>query len=75
MKPELAQFEREYAGKLQFVDVNVDDPTMSQKYGKYSGANAIPETVFVKGGNVVFRKVGAMRYADLVEAFKQARSK
>jgi len=72
MKPDLARFEQEYKGKLQLVDVNVDDKSLYAQYAKYKESDYIPETVFVKNGQVVSRKVGSMSFEQLVQAFQQA---
>ncbi len=55
--PVLDKLAREYAGKLLVAKVNTDEnPAWAQKYG----VQGIPTMLFVYGGKVVHRQVGAL---------------
>ncbi|MBM3463508.1 MAG: hypothetical protein FJX76_15520 [Armatimonadetes bacterium] len=74
MAPALAQFEQVYKDKVQFVDINVDDVNSPQyqKYADQKETRSIPETMILKNGKVVFRKVGSMRFEDMKRAVDAA---
>ncbi len=62
MEPILARLAREYASDLLVIKANVDDtPSASRKYA----IEAVPTTVFVKGGREVERIVGEVDEATL----------
>ncbi len=55
--PILDKLAQEYAGKLLIAKVNTDEnPAWAQKYG----VQGIPTMLFVYGGKVVHRQVGAL---------------
>ncbi len=55
--PTLDKLAKEYAGKLLVAKVNTDEnPLWAQKYG----VQGIPTMLFVFGGKVVHRQVGAL---------------
>lgn len=55
--PTLDKLASEYAGKLLVAKVNTDEnPEWAQKYG----VQGIPTMLFVNGGKVVHRQVGAL---------------
>ena len=57
MKPIFEEVEKEFAGKIEFKQVDVEENhEMAQKYGVMS----IPTYVIVKDGEEVARKMGAM---------------
>lgn len=55
--PTLDKLAKEYAGKLLVTKVNTDEnPEWAQKYG----VQGIPTMLFVSGGKVIHRQVGAL---------------
>ncbi len=57
MKPIFEEVEKEYAGKLEFQIIDVEENhELPQQYGVLS----IPTYVLLKDGNEVDRKIGAM---------------
>ncbi|HEX7975453.1 MAG TPA: thioredoxin [Anaerolineales bacterium] len=55
--PTLEKLAKEYAGKLQVAKVNTDEnPEWATKYG----VQGIPTMLFVSGGKIVHRQVGAL---------------
>jgi len=57
MKPTVHELEDELRGKLQVVQINVDqDPYLAQQYG----VRGIPCFVVIKGGSEVGRQVGGV---------------
>ncbi len=55
--PTLDKLAKEYAGKLLVAKVNTDEnPEWAQKYG----VQGIPTMLFVNGGKIVHRQVGAL---------------
>ncbi len=55
--PVLDKLAKEYAGKLVIAKVNTDDnPEWAMKYG----VQGIPTMLFVSGGKIVHRQVGAL---------------
>jgi len=66
--PVLSQLAVEYAGKISFVKVNVDDnPQSPARFG----VRGIPNLVFFKSGQVVDQIVGAVPKEQLVEALNK----
>ena len=69
--PVIEELEKEYAGKMTVVKVNVDDEgVVSQKYGVMS----IPTIVLFKDGKEVGRQVGfagKQGYLDLLKKVMQ----
>lgn len=64
MKPVLEELEKEEAGKVQVVRVNVDEnPAESAKYGVMS----IPTFVVLKDEKEVGRKIGMTSKAELLK--------
>jgi thiol-disulfide isomerase/thioredoxin len=78
MEPGLAQFEKEYAQKMKFVDINVDylDKPEYQAYVelfKEGSGGAIPYTILLdKEGKAVKARLGYMSYDELVAEFGKA---
>lgn len=55
--PVLDKLAKEYSGKLVFAKVNTDEePQWAQKFG----VQGIPTMLFISGGKVVHRQVGAL---------------
>jgi thioredoxin 1 len=55
--PTLEKLAKEYAGKLLVTKVNTDEnPEWAMKYG----VQGIPTMLFVSGGKIVHRQVGAL---------------
>jgi thioredoxin 1 len=66
--PILDKIAREYAGKVVIAKVNTDDnPEWAQKYG----VQGIPTMLFISGGKIVHRQVGALPERMLREAVTQ----
>jgi thioredoxin 1 len=69
--PILDKLAREYAGKLIVAKVNTDDnPEWAEKFG----VQGIPTMLFVSGGKVVHRQVGALperMLRDVVSQFME----
>lgn len=62
--PIIEELNKEYAGKVQFVAVDVDE--CEELAMKYMIRN-IPTILFVKGGEIVDKQVGAAPKAAFVE--------
>ena len=55
--PVIEELATEYAGKVNIGKVNVDvNPTLSMNFG----ITSIPDILFVKGGQVVDKQIGAV---------------
>lgn len=66
--PILDKLAKEYAGKVVVAKVNTDDnPEWAMKYG----VQGIPTMLFIAGGKVVHRQVGALPERMLREALIQ----
>ena len=69
--PTLEKLAKEYAGKLVVAKVNTDEnPDWSMKFG----VQGIPTMLFVAGGKVVHRQVGALpekMLRDVVSQFME----
>jgi thioredoxin 1 len=66
--PILDKLAKEYAGKVLVAKVNTDDnPEWAQKYG----VQGIPTMLFISGGKIVHRQVGALPERMLKEAITQ----
>ena len=64
MEPIFDELKKEYAGKVEFVKINVDEnPAEAQKYGVMS----IPTYVILKDGKEVSRKIGVTAKAELLK--------
>lgn len=67
--PTLEKLAKEYAGKLLITKVNTDEnPEWAMKYG----VQGIPTMLFVSGGKIVHRQVGALpepMLRDVVDQF------
>ena len=62
MEPVFEELKKEYEGKIEFVEINVDeDPGKSSQFGVMS----IPTYVVIKDGKETGRKIGAMPKAEL----------
>jgi len=67
--PILEELARDYAGKLKFAKLNVDDhPTTASRFG----IRGIPNLIILKGGAVKEQIVGAAPKAKLVSAIEKA---
>lgn len=63
MDPIIEELEKEFAGKVEFKKVNVDEePELASKYGVMS----IPTFVIEKDGKEIGRKIGVTAKKDLV---------
>lgn len=66
--PILEKLSQEYDGKVVVAKVNTDDnPEWAMKYG----VQGIPTMLFVSGGKIVHRQVGALPERMLREAVSQ----
>jgi len=66
--PVIEELSKEYAGKVTVGKVNVDhNPQVSMNYG----ITSIPAILFVKGGQVVDKLVGAQPKANFVKKIEQ----
>ncbi len=66
--PILDKLAKEYAGKVLIAKVNTDDnPEWAMKYG----VQGIPTMLFIAGGKVIHRQVGALPERMLREALTQ----
>lgn len=64
MNPIIEELEKELAGKIEIVKINVDEkPEEASKYGVMS----IPTYVIEKDGKEVGRKIGVTAKADLLK--------
>lgn len=66
--PVIEELSKEYAGKVNIGKVNVDhNPETSIQYG----ITSIPAILFIKGGQVVDKLVGAHPKANFVKKIQQ----
>ncbi len=66
--PILDKLAKEYSGKVLIAKVNTDDnPEWAQKYG----VQGIPTMLFIAGGKIVHRQVGALPERMLRETLAQ----
>ncbi len=66
--PALEKIAKEYSGKLMVAKVNTDEnPQYAMKYG----VQGIPTLLFIFGGKVIHRQVGALPERMLREAVAQ----
>ena len=66
--PVIEELAKEYHGKVNIGKVNVDhNPQISMNYG----ITSIPAILFVKGGQVVDKLVGAQPKANFVKKIEQ----
>ena len=66
--PVIEELSKEYDGKVNIGKVNVDtNPQVSMNYG----ITSIPAILFVKGGKVVDKLVGAQPKANFVKKIEQ----
>lgn len=64
MKPIIEELEKELAGKVEVVKINVDEkPEEASKYGVMS----IPTYIVLKDGKEVGRKIGVTSKQDLLK--------
>lgn len=64
MEPVIEELEKEFAGKVEFVKINVDEnPEESQKHGVMS----IPTYIIKKDGKEVSRRIGFTTKAEMVK--------
>ncbi len=62
LAPTLAELAAEFAGKIKFAKVNVDD---NQALAEQFHIRSIPTLLVIKGGAVQEQMVGVLRKADL----------
>jgi thioredoxin 1 len=66
--PILEKVAKDYAGKLLVAKVNTDeDPDYAMKYG----VQGIPTMLFISGGKIIHRQVGALPEPSIREAVDQ----
>src|SRR5512133_3029597 len=66
--PVLDKLAKEYSGKVMVAKVNTDDnPEWAQRYG----VQGIPTMLFIAGGKIVHRQVGALPERMLRETVAQ----
>jgi len=66
--PILEKVAKDYAGKLLVAKVNTDeDPDYAMKYG----VQGIPTMLFISGGKVIHRQVGALPEPSIRDAVDQ----
>ncbi len=66
--PVIEELSKEYAGKVNVGKVNVDhNPEVSMTYG----ITSIPAILFIKGGQVVDKLVGAQPKTNFVKKIEQ----
>ena len=69
--PVFERISSEYGGEFIFVKVNVDEVgSIAQRYG----ISGIPTTLFLKGGNVVHKIVGAYPYEHMKKVLEKLKS-
>ncbi len=66
--PVLDKLAKEYAGKLLVAKVNTDE---NQEWASKYGIQSIPTMLFISGGKIVHRQVGALPETLLREAVSQ----
>ena len=66
--PTLDKLAKEYAGKLLVAKVNTDD---NSEWAMKFGVQGIPTMLFVAGGKLIHRQVGAMPEPNLREVVAQ----
>lgn len=66
--PVLDKLAKEYAGKLLVAKVNTDE---NQEWASKYGIQSIPTMLFISGGKIVHRQVGALPEVMLREAVDQ----
>jgi len=67
MEPVIEELEKELAGKVEVVKINVDEkPEEAQKYGVMS----IPTYIVLKDEKEVGRKIGVTSKQDLLKLLK-----
>ena len=66
--PVIEELSKDYAGKVNIGKVNVDlNPNVSMNYG----ITSIPAILFIKGGKVVDKLVGAQPKSNFVKKIEQ----
>jgi len=69
--PVFEKLDSEYGGEFIFVKVNVDEVgSIAQRYG----ISGIPTTLFLKGGNVIHKSVGAYPYEYMKKILEKLKS-
>ncbi len=66
--PVLDKLAKEYAGKLLVAKVNTDE---NQEWASKYGIQSIPTMLFIAGGKIVHRQVGALPESMLREVVSQ----
>ena len=66
--PILDTLAKEYAGKVVIAKVNTDE---DQQFAQQYGVQGIPTMIFVAGGKLVHRQVGALPEPVLRDLFEQ----
>jgi thioredoxin 1 len=62
--PTLEKIAKDYAGKILVAKVNTDEHS---EYAMKYGVQGIPTMLFISGGKVVHRQVGALPEANIRE--------
>ena len=70
MKPVMKELEEELAGKLEFAELDVDDPANQAKV-QGAGVMSIPTFIIEKDGEEVDRKLGAMPKDAMMQWIQQ----
>lgn len=71
MHPIIEELEKEYAGKVRVVKVNVDEPNSQSLVEQYQ-IGAMPTYIVEKNGEVVEQFVGAQSKTRLVNSLDKA---
>ena len=66
--PILDKIARDYAGRLLVAKVNTDD---SSDYAMKYGVQGIPTMLFIHGGKIIHRQVGALPEPEIRDAVDQ----
>lgn len=70
LEPVMEEIAREYEGKVKVIKVDVDDEGAADLANKF-GVLSVPTLLFVKGGEVVDRIVGAVPKRQIERALKR----
>lgn len=71
MHPIVEEIEKEFAGKVKVVKINVDEPNSQAMVEQYQ-VGAMPTYIIEKQGSVVNSFVGAQSKTNLVNSLNQA---
>ena len=73
MHPIVEELEKEFAGKVKVVKINVDEPSNQAMVEQYQ-IGAMPTYIIEKSGQVINSFVGAQSKSTLVNALNQSLS-